>query len=135
MLRQRKKPGDEEHRNQVWLIQWVKASLRKYPDLECLYAIPNGGQRHRAIAAKLKAEGVKSGVSDLNLPVARGGFIGLWIELKIGKNKATDSQKEWQELMREQGHDCAVCWGWEEARQKIEDYLTLPRTRLGEIEK
>jgi len=141
MLRQGAKRGvtrkprdDPEHRNQVWLFQWVAANLRKYPDLECLYAIPNGGQRNKAVAAKLKAEGVKSGVSDLHLPVARGGFCGLWIELKIEPNKPTKAQIQWLESMRAQGHDVDACYGWNESRQRIEDYLKLPRTKLGETE-
>lgn len=127
----RRRPNDEEHRNQVWLIQWVTTQIKNEPDLKCLYAIPNGGHRHAATAAKLKAEGVKAGVYDLHLPVARGGFCGLWIELKAGKNKPTASQNEWRDLMIEQGHDTAVCYGWHEAKNKIEEYLSYPRTKLG----
>ena len=132
--RKRRTPNDEEHRNQVWLIQWVKLNTKAFPDLECLYAIPNGGQRNAVVAIKLKAEGVKAGVFDLHLPVARGGFAGLWIELKVGKNKPTDSQKEWNRLMVEQGHDCHICYGWNEAKNRIEDFLALPRTKLGVTE-
>jgi hypothetical protein len=132
--KKRRPVNDEEHRNQVWLIQWVKTQVRTFPDLECLYAIPNGGQRHRLVAAKLKAEGVRAGVFDLHLPVARGGFCGLWIELKVGKNKPTESQIEWGRLMSAQGHDTAVCYGWNEAKNKIEEYLAFQRTKLGVTE-
>ena len=128
----RKPPDDPEHRNQVWLFQWVATALRKYPDLHCLYAIPNGGKRNKATAAKLKAEGVKAGVYDLHLPVARGGFAGLWVEMKIEPNKLTKAQREWGALMREQGHDVQTAWSWHEARNALQTYLELPRTKLGE---
>lgn len=39
--------------------------------LRWLHAIPNGGERHGAVAGKMKAEGVKSGIYDLFLPVPR----------------------------------------------------------------
>ena len=37
-----------------------------------MFRIPNGGSRHPAEAARLKAQGVKAGVPDLCIPVARG---------------------------------------------------------------
>lgn len=125
----RRKPhDDEEHRNQVWLMQWVALNIKKYPDLRLLYAIPNGGKRDHRTAAKLKAEGVKAGVHDLHLPAARGGYIGLWIELKVGKNRPTESQREWGELMRSAGHRVRFCWGWEDASEVLAEYLALPET-------
>lgn len=36
--------------------------------LEWLFAIPNGGERHAAVANKMKVEGAKAGVYDLFLP-------------------------------------------------------------------
>ena len=44
-----------------------------------LFAIPNGGHRHKAVAVKLRAEGVCAGVPDLMVPEAHGGFNGLFI--------------------------------------------------------
>ena len=71
-----------EHEHQKAVIEWAEVKSGQYPELRLLYAIPNGGHRHKAVAAKLKAEGVKPGVPDLCLPVRRGEYSGLYIEMK-----------------------------------------------------
>lgn len=74
----------------------------------------------------MKAEGLKAGVPDLHLPVARCGFIGLWIEMKVGKNKPTDKQGRWSELLRAQGHRVVVCYGSSAAIDVLREYLITP---------
>ena len=54
-----------------------------------------GGKRDAKTATILKRQGVKAGVPDLHLPVARGGYHGLYIELKVGDNTTTKKQKDW----------------------------------------
>ena len=77
-------------------------------------------------SSDLKRQGVKAGVPDLCLPVARNGFHGLYIEMKYGRNKTTDSQDEWLEALKEQGYFTAVCYGAEEAERIIARYLQFP---------
>lgn len=48
-----------EHDQQVAVVEWY--DLNGIP----VFAIPNGGIRHKRTAAMLKAEGVKAGVPDL----------------------------------------------------------------------
>lgn len=122
-----------EHLEQVELIERVHGAVWKYPELEYLFAIPNGGQRNRATAGKLKAEGVKPGVSDLFLPVPRGRFHGLWIEMKYGMNKPTAEQLAWMDAMRRFGYRCEVCWSADEAWTVIEEYLMDPGSRTVRI--
>jgi len=111
------------------LFMWCQQNLKLYPELELLFAIPNGGSRHKAEAGKLKAMGVKAGVSDIFLPVTKSGCSGMWIELKrpvsVGKAKgiASDDQNIWLEKMRSQGYKGIVCYGWIEARDAILKYL------------
>ena len=62
-----------EHQEQKALIQWARLNQQRFPELDLLFAIPNGGLRNIRVARKLKSEGVKPGVSDLFLPVARKG--------------------------------------------------------------
>ena len=88
-----------------------------------MYHVPNGGSRNKIEAARLRAQGVKSGVPDLCLPVARGGNHGLYIELKAGKNTTTENQRRWLEYLRQQGYYTAVCYGWQKAAELIERYL------------
>lgn len=112
-----------EAQEQIALIQWARLQSGKYPELALLYHIPNGGSRHPAEAARLKQQGVKAGVPDLCLPVARGGYNGLYIELKAGRNKPTPSQKEWLGWLNQQGYRAVVCWGWQAAKDEIMAYL------------
>ena len=102
---------------------WADLQKKKYPELDLLFAIPNGGARHIAVARKLKAEGVKSGVPDLFLPVARLGYHGLFIELKAGKNKLSENQIAWLEALEDEGYLAQACWGFDEAVDMILWYL------------
>lgn len=90
-----------------------------------MFAIPNGGHRHIAVATKLKREGVKSGVPDVCLPVPRRSYHGLFIEMKFNKNKPSAKQKDWIEALSEQGYFVRVCYSWQEASECIVDYLKL----------
>jgi hypothetical protein len=114
-----------EESEQIALFQWAAMMESKYPELRLLHAIPNGGHRHKATAARLKAAGVKAGVPDICLPVARGDWHGLYIELKVGKNKLTEAQRRWKDDLIRYGYLALVCYGWEEARDVIEWYLGL----------
>lgn len=82
-----------------------------------------GGKRDKRTAVALKRQGVKAGVPDICLPVARNGYHGLYIELKAGKNKATKSQEKWQVFLNSQGYYAVICYGWHEAAKVIEEYL------------
>lgn len=108
---------------QIHLFLWAAYSTASMPELDLMYHIPNGGKRNITTAKRLKAEGVKAGVPDICLPVARGYYHGLYIELKAGRNKTTENQNKWIESLREQGYYVQVCYGWEEASKVIVEYL------------
>lgn len=114
-----------EHLEQAALFHWAEIAKINNPEIELMYAIPNGGVRHIGTAIKLKKEGVKAGVPDICLPIARGGFHSLYIEMKYGKNKANKQQLLWMEKLKAQGHQCEVCIGWVEAKDIIRGYLDL----------
>ena len=84
-----------EHTEQAALFEWAAWNQSKDAALNMLYAVPNGGKRDKATAAKLKAEGVKAGVPDVVLPVGRIGYQGFYIELKVGKNTTSKDQVVW----------------------------------------
>lgn len=73
----------------------------------------------------LKRMGVKKGVSDffLALPVPENKSSGLWIELKVGKNKPTKEQSDFLERKTTRGYQCALVWGAEAAKEIIMNYL------------
>ena len=112
-----------EGQEQSLLFKWASYNFGVMPELRWMYHVPNGGARDIITASRLKAEGVKSGVPDICLPVARQGFHGLYIELKIKKNKPSDNQKAWLEALSEQGYKTSVCYGWEEASETLKTYL------------
>lgn len=113
----------KESEEQVCLFQWTEYAKYKYPELALLHHIPNGGKRDAITAAIMKREGVKAGVSDLFLPVARHGYHGLYIELKALDGKLSSNQKWWIEETAKQGYKSMTCWGWEEAKSEIVSYL------------
>lgn len=108
--------------HQTALFVWAQQS--KILELKWMFAIPNGGQRNAIIGSQLKASGTKAGVPDIFLPIPRNGFKGLWIELKRPKKGIVSAeQHEWLEYLGSQGYANHVCFGWEEARDCLLQYL------------
>ena len=73
--------GRTEADEQKAVIQWCILMEKRWPELEYLYHVPNGGSRNRIEAANLKEEGVKAGVPDLELPEQQP--IGRWGRLHL----------------------------------------------------
>lgn len=124
-----------EHDEQVRLIKWAKQQAHFCPELALLYSTPNGaklpyhkdrrGHRYSPEAMRLKAEGLKSGVPDLCLPVARQGYHALYIELKYDDNKPSEAQEWWLGELARQGCLAVVCWGADDAIGVLQEYLGL----------
>ena len=107
------------------VIQWCVLMEGRWPELEYIYHVPNGGSRNAREAANLKAQGVKPGVPDLELPAARGRYTGLHIELKHGNNKVTADQDRFLKALRKMGRCAVVCYEAEPAIQVISEYMRL----------
>lgn len=112
-----------EHIEAKNLMHVVGLHEAAHPALRLLYAVPNGGDRNKIVAAKMKREGVKPGVPDYALPVARGGFHGLYIELKSMTGSASREQKRWVADLRAEGYRAEVCRGWEAAWAVLREYI------------
>ena len=120
-----------EHAHQAALFCWCAANQTRIPKLRLFHAIPNGGLRSKAQAGKLKAEGVKAGVPDCFLPVARLGYYGLYIEMKKpalrpvrgGKGGVSDEQEIFMRAAIENGYSATVCYDWSEAVSVLCAYL------------
>ena len=113
-----------EYLEQRALFELCAMLKGKYPEIELLFHIPNGGRRDTAEAANLKKQGVRPGVPDLFLPVAHKGYHGLFIEMKRRDGgRLSDNQKRWLHLLQHQGYAAIVCHGAQEAADAIIDYL------------
>ena len=111
---------DLEHKLQCLCVEWFRYWYPK----GTIFAIPNGGARNVVTAARLKAEGVLAGVPDLCVPMARGGFHGLYIELKNGKKGVvSERQRTIMDKLRDEGYKCVVCRSFDEFAQEINDYM------------
>ena len=74
----------------------------RYPEFSQLFHIANENAHRRP--------GVKGGVPDIFLPVARGRYHGLFIELKVGSNKPSQKQLDAISILRYQGYQVNVIW-------------------------
>lgn len=123
-----------EDTEQITVIQWSQYQLNIHPELKLLHHCPNGGSRNKAEAVKLKQMGVKAGVPDLNLPVPKGIYNGLYIEMKYGNGRLEDSQKKMMKDLAAAGHYCVVCYGAEEAIKVLKEYCELKPIDTGKRE-
>lgn len=110
----------------------------KHDMLEWLFAIPNGGSRGDSkqtammVGGRLKATGVKAGVSDVMLPWPAHGLHGLFIEMKKSPQHggsikdASDKQMEFITAMRANGYGACVCCGWIQAARVICQWIGIP---------
>ena len=124
------------------VIRWADTPAVRdvHPDLHWLFHAANGGNRDPATAGKMKAMGVRRGVPDLLLPVPRGRFCGLAIELKVWKGSPdpvdpsdptkyrtmpSDNQRDWLAHLTSAGWSTSVQWGAPAAIEALREYLTL----------
>ena len=98
-----------EAQHQAYVIKWSQqpSIRRQWPELALLHHIPNGGTR------------------DLCLPVPRGRYHGLYIEMKTESGHTTAVQEWWGEHLQAQGYAWRVCHGWQAAVALLEWYLQL----------
>lgn len=123
ILQSYEKPPSESAEQQM-LFRWADLQLQKYPELRLMFHIPNGGSRRKSEAGRFRAEGVKAGVPDIFLPVARKGYHGIFIEMKRTKGgRVSDNQEAWKTELERQGFAAFVCQGFEEAKDAIIAYL------------
>lgn len=114
---------DKEHRLQVACVTWFHYQYQTMKGL--LFAVPNGGRRDERTAAKLKAEGVVAGVSDLILLYPSKEWHGLCIEMKTEEKGSgqSESQKAWQKKVEERGYRYEVVRTKEQFMELIKTYI------------
>lgn len=83
------------------------------------FSVPNGGQRSKATAGKLRAEGVKAGVADL-IVIAPHGVLA--IELKTDTGRQSQSQRGWQSALEDVGHTYRICRSIDEVEEALREF-------------
>lgn len=147
--------GESEHSQQVALFAAVAQYQGEVVELKWLHAIPNGGARGDSKrsamiqGANMKSEGVKRGVYDLSLPVARHGYHGFYLEMKKpgtikydemggvrkGRDGITrldgrsDEQREFGEFVQAQGYCHGVFDSWQSALKALMWYLGFEHSK------
>ena len=121
--------SDTEHAHQRAFFCALQPHLHTHPQLRWMHAIPNGGSRDAATAGRLKAEGVRAGVWDAFLPVAKDNWHGLYLEFKKPSRRSERNgglspvQHEFGLFVHSQGYKTAVVYTWQEALKDTLNYL------------
>lgn len=114
----------KESQEQAYLFNWAHWKQNEIPELKWMFSVPNGGGKLNPVTARrLKATGLKPGVPDIFLPVARGGYHGLFIELKAVGGKPSEFQLAYIQYLNDAGYYSVVIEGWIPAKELIESYL------------
>ena len=92
--------GGPEAQEQISLFVMIDLMTNRFPELKCCHHVP-----------------------DIHLPVPHGGYCGLWIELKVGRNKTTPAQDGMIEALRAYGNRVEVCYGWATAWEVLLEYM------------
>jgi hypothetical protein len=100
-----------EHALQVQVLAYIERE-KATPAIYAI-AIPNGGLRKINVAKKLKAEGLRAGVADLEIMLPLGRVA--WLELKSHKGQQSASQKDFEARCERLGHPYAVAKTLDEA--------------------
>lgn len=108
---------------QASYVETMTDALVFRKELALLYATPNEGFRGFKAQARRKAEGMKSGIPDLCLPVSRGGFSGLYIEFKAGDNTTKPEQKVIIKMLSLERYLVVVTYSARQAADLTFEYL------------
>lgn len=124
----------EEEIEQRKLVAYTTA---QYPKLLFTH-IPNGEARPKKVGrngkvycpsgARLKAMGTRKSWPDVQFAEARGGYFGLYIEMKAEKGKVDPGQKNLLADLAERGYKTAVARSFESAKAVLDEYMAMPVT-------
>ncbi len=88
-------------------------------------ASASGGSRNFLEAVNFKRMGVSKGYPDITIPIPNKTHHGLYIELKrVSGSKVSEEQLWWQAQLRKNGYKSEICYGLEDAKKVILEYLS-----------
>lgn len=114
-----KKYLGEEDKLQRSVVEYLKW---EYPEAIFTH-VPNEGRRTPFERFKFKHLGSKAGVPDLMIFNTNCDFNGLAIELKVGRNKPTESQIQWLEWLKQCGWETYVLYNFDDVKSVLDLYF------------
>lgn len=114
---------NQEDQELVAVFDWIRAAQGRFPELELAFHVENERHCTPQQGAWRQRKGVRAGVPDILIDVARCGYHGLRVELKVGKNTTTNTQRKWIAALERNGYCARVCYGAEAAVTTIRDYM------------
>lgn len=128
------------------LEKTIQKNCLRYMELQwprvLVFHVPNGGSRGGKVVSKngktfslealeFKRMGVKKGIPDLIIAAMRGGYGGLYTELKTEDGVVNEDQKKVMEHLRDEGYYVAICRSLEEFQAVVDAYLSGKLRRTG----
>ena len=120
-----KRNAQPEAIEQAKVVAWAKRHEHIYPYLWLLHCSLNGVKMTKAQAVRAIAQGMKKGVADLFLPVKKGVYSGLYIEMKSEKGRTSIDQSKFLTAVSENDYLAHICYSAVEAIDKIKGYYNL----------
>lgn len=109
----------KEDQEQIVVATWLEKNNILF------YHIPNGGARSLQEGVKFKRMGVKPGIPDICVPMARKGYHGLYGELKRKTGGVlSDNQAYWLDTLKRQGYYVFVAKGADAFIVEVKNYLS-----------
>lgn len=124
-IKLKRRNAQPEAIEQAKVIAWARANERNYPFLWMLHSSLNGVKMTKAQAVRAIAQGMKKGVADLFLPVKKGVYSGLYIEMKSEKGRTSIDQSKFLTAVSENDYLAHICYSAVEAIDKIKGYYNL----------
>ncbi len=113
----------KEKYEQSAFFDYVKIKAKTDERYNLIFAVPNGGSRHKLEAVNLKRQGLVAGIPDVLVDIPNKRYHGLRIEFKVGSNKLTTNQQKYISLYNKYRYKAVVCYSCEAAIKELEDYL------------
>lgn len=134
------RPSSPEYQQQIAVMGWMAECGLNNIEYRMAFHIPNGGSRTKSEASRFKLEGVKAGVPDIFIPVPKGKFSGLFVEMKKYSQRPksepfcpitnkgalgglSNEQKQWAVDLTYMGYKWVCAYGASEAIEEIYNYL------------
>lgn len=121
----KRRNAQSEAIEQAKVIAWAKLHERNYPYLWLLHCSLNGVKMTKVQAVRAIEQGMKKGVADLFLPVKKGIYSGLYIEMKSAKGRTSIDQSKFLKAVSDNSYAAFVCYSAVEAIDKIKAYYDM----------